>query len=383
MKEAKLTNPFPIVGYYGATYFCDREKETSQLISSIKNGSSTTLMSIRRIGKTGLIYHTFSQLSSDYKSIYIDILATENLSEFLNTLTTSILQAVSPKSSIGNRFWKFIQSLRPIITFDTFSGAPQVTFNIVSKDVERSIKSVLEFLDGQGFKTVIAIDEFQQIMKYPEHNADAWLRSIIQQLKNITFIFSGSQQHIMAELLTSPDRPFYRSAQFLRLGKIDKEIYADFVARHFENRKKSIDIELVKEIMGWCNTHTYYVQLVFNRIFSATKTSVTADIWHQQAKQIIEEQEVIFINYRNMLTKSQWKLLKAIAAESVVFSPTSKKFLSKYNLGSSAALIRTLKSLQKYELVYSDTTPDGSTFYSMYDVLLQQWSKEKYPYDFG
>ncbi|MGD9978316.1 MAG: ATP-binding protein, partial [Bacteroidales bacterium] len=150
MKEAKLTNPFPIVGYYGATYFCDREKETSQLISSIKNGSSTTLMSIRRIGKTGLIYHTFSQLSSDYKSIYIDILATENLSEFLNTLTTSILQAVSPKSSIGNRFWKFIQSLRPIITFDTFSGAPQVTFNIVSKDVERSIKSVLEFLDGQG-----------------------------------------------------------------------------------------------------------------------------------------------------------------------------------------------------------------------------------------
>ncbi len=377
MKEKSLQNPFPTLGYHGSDYFCDRKEETQQLLRNLVNGSSTTIIAIRRIGKTGLILHALSNLPKGWKGVYIDILATENLNDFLNALASSIIQAVPQKSGIGRRFWEFIQSLRPIISFDTLTGAPQASFNISPKEIEVNIKSVLQFLDNQEFKTVIAIDEFQQILNYPEQNIDAWLRGTIQHLKNVVFIFSGSQQHIMTEMFTSPSRPFFRSTQFIKLGKIEESIYADYVKINFSKYGKQIDLELAKGIIQWCSRHTYYVQLLFNRIFSATNTNVTVEIWHQQADQLLKEQEAIFISYRSLLTSSQWKLLKAIALKGEVFTPTSKDFISKYQLGSSAALLRSLNSLRKYELVYSDFDPNGKSYYCVYDVLFQQWCKEK------
>lgn len=377
MKEKRLQNPFPALGYHGVEYFCDRKDETQQLIRNLENGSSTTIIAIRRIGKTGLILHAFSQLPKGWKGIYIDILSTENLADFLNTLASSIIQAVPQRSNLGKKIWGFIQSLRPVISFDTLTGAPQASFNISPKEIELNIKSLLQFLDNQDFKTVIAIDEFQQILNYPEQNTDAWLRGTIQQLKNVVFIFSGSQQHIMTEMFTSPSRPFFRSTQFIKLGKIEERIYADFAKRIFDKYGKQLNLELAKNIIQWCNCHTYYVQVLFNRIFSATNTHVTKEIWYHEANQLLKEQEAIFISYRNLLTSSQWKLLKAIALEGDLYSPTSKDFISKYQLGSSAALLRSLDSLRKYELVYSDFDPNGVIYYSVYDVLFQQWCKAK------
>ncbi len=143
----------------------------------MQNGNSTTLISIRRIGKTGLMHHLLSKLPHGWKGIYIDILETENLAQFLNLLATSIINSIPEKSSLGGIFWKFIKSLRPVISYDTLTGAPQASFELKPKDIESNLSSVLQFLEKQEFKTIVAIDEFQQILNYPEKNNDAWLRT--------------------------------------------------------------------------------------------------------------------------------------------------------------------------------------------------------------
>lgn len=49
-----LNNPFLIVGYQGPEYFfCDRVNETETIISALRNGRNMTLVSPRRMGKTG------------------------------------------------------------------------------------------------------------------------------------------------------------------------------------------------------------------------------------------------------------------------------------------------------------------------------------------
>ena len=53
-------NPFIISGYEGAEYFCDRVAETAQLASEIANGNNVALIATRRMGKSGLIEHYFS-----------------------------------------------------------------------------------------------------------------------------------------------------------------------------------------------------------------------------------------------------------------------------------------------------------------------------------
>ena len=46
----------------------------------------------------------------------------------------------------------------------------------------------------------LAIDEFQQIAEYPEKGVEALLRSHIQFMSQVNFIFPGSKQHIMREM---------------------------------------------------------------------------------------------------------------------------------------------------------------------------------------
>lgn len=51
MNSKKLLNPFPVSTYQGPDYFCDREQETSKLVSNINSGISSAVISIRRIGR--------------------------------------------------------------------------------------------------------------------------------------------------------------------------------------------------------------------------------------------------------------------------------------------------------------------------------------------
>ena len=58
---AAIHNPFIVGGYISPHYFCEREKETEQLIRNITNGRNVVIISTRRMGKTGLIRHCFYQ----------------------------------------------------------------------------------------------------------------------------------------------------------------------------------------------------------------------------------------------------------------------------------------------------------------------------------
>lgn len=371
----KPENPFLISGYYSPDYFCDRKSDTGRLLSSLKNGQNVTLTSFRRIGKTGLIKHLFYQLPTGWKGVYIDVLATENLRQFLNALTTAILNAVPEKSSFGKKIWTFIKSMRPVISFDPLTNLPQASFELRQADTEMNIGSIMQFLEKQDLNIVIAIDEFQQITMYPEKNVDAWLRSVIQPMTNVRFIFAGSQQHIIGELFNLPSKPFYRSTAMLRIDKIDQQEYKSFIAEWFQRSGRSISDEIIEEMLEWSCLYTYYVQLICNRVFATGQKKITVEIWKEEAYKLLKEQEDIFFNYRNMLTNNQWQLLKAVAHEGVVDSPTSKDFISKYNLGSPSTVLRSLKSLIDSELLYSAFNDNGSITYGIYDILFHRWTE--------
>jgi AAA+ ATPase superfamily predicted ATPase len=371
MKE--LLNPFIITGYQGNEYFCDREKETKSLLENLVNGRSTTLTSIRRMGKTGLIRHCLANLPEDFTGIYVDILPTEDMHDLLNVLVSAIMNTIPEKSSQGKKVIEFIKSLRPVITYDPLTGQPQVAIDIRPGETTRHIGSILQYLENYPKKIVIAIDEFQQILKYPEQNADAWLRSIIQTLGNVSFIFSGSQQHLMAELFNDPKRPFYQSTSFLRIDKIQEDPYSAFITRLFIDGGKKIDRFVISEILEWTKLHTYYVQLLCNRLYTRNTSEITTETWKDEAARLLQENEPVFFRYRDLLTRQQWMLLKAIAHEEMVFNATSKDFIAKYELGSPSTVLRSLLSLQLKELIYSDYNQDGIVHYSVYDLLFTRW----------
>ena len=369
----KPHTPFPTTGYAGPEYFCDREAELSSLTHNIGGGNSTTVIALRRMGKTALIRHLFHNLGPEINTIYLDILPTETINDLLNQFTASVGASLPETSSLGKKIWKFIRSLRPIITYDALQGTPIISISSSPDQSRQSIHELFSILENHTRPTVIAIDEFQQILSYPEEQVDAWLRSIIQKLNNVSFIFSGSQQHLMKEIFTNPSRPFFRSTQFLKIGKIQDEIYRDFIIQKFDKHHKTLSTRVADEMLNWSDLYTYYVQLLCNRTFLSSGRRVDSTTWKEEANRILKEQEFVFYGYREMLTKPQWDLLKAIAREGVVYQPSSAEFISGNKLGNPSTVMRSLKSLQKIEMVHRETNPDGASYYGIYDLLFRRW----------
>ncbi len=375
MNKFSESNPFPVSGYHGAELFCDRERESTLLKGNAINGINTVLLSIRRMGKTGLLHHTLTSLKKKDKftCIYADIFDTESLSDFSNKIVSAILQAVPQKATFWKSAMAFIKQLRPVISYDELTGQPQVTFSYnQTKQYEHTLQSIFSFLESQEKPCIIALDEFQQIAQYREKNMEAILRTQIQNLKNVRFIFSGSSQHLLTQMFHNSKRPFFSSAATMKLTEIDHDIYKDFIIRMFRQRHRIIDDLAAEFVLDFTYRHTFYTQLLCNKLYADGEKKITIDQARLKAFELLKQNEVIYYQYRTMLTTNQWDMLKAIAKEGILFKPNSRGMVSKHGLGATSAVQRSLESLIEKEMIY--IIESGSDVgYKVYDCLLARW----------
>lgn len=368
-------NPFYLIPHTPEPYFCDRKKETEDIIRFLDNGANVTLISPRRYGKTGLIYHVFDVLSARKKCpelFYVDIYATNSIDDYLAIFAEAIAKVLK-KESLVKSFLRFLGRIRPVISHDPFSGEPKFSFTLdTDADRRYSLKALLDYLEHRPNKVIVAIDEFQQIREYEGISMEALLRTYIQPLTNVQFIFSGSRKHLMADMFTSENSPFYESAAPYTLDKIDWEAYAKFISEQFEKQKKHITEEAVAVILDWTRCHTFYTQFLCNRVFAATKKEAAPIDVLTAADAILRENHDTFLERRALLTPRQWKFLIAVAKEGVVSEPTSSAFLQKYGIGASSTVARLLDSLVEKELLLETKSLEGSS-YCVYNVFFSRW----------
>ncbi len=364
------SNPFLISGYISPDYFCDREKETDTMTEALLNRRHLTIFSPRRMGKTGLISHLF-YLGSKKKlflPVYADIMATTSLQEFVETMGKAVFTAVARNETALKKILKKLALLRPKITIDEFTGAPSVTVSVApGQDTVSSLELIFEYFRTQDKQFVLAIDEFQQVMEYPEKNVEALLRSFIQQSANVTIMFSGSRKHILTGIFSAPERPFYNSTQLLELGKINTESYSGFIRERFESPSRSITDGAIALILEATSVHTFYVQFLCNRLYSAFR-KVDTDQVKTMLFKIITENEPVYGGYINLLTTLQFRVLRAVATNGGVRNPTSSEFLDNHSLGAASSVSLAIKSLEDKGFISYD-----NQVYNLNDQFFRQW----------
>lgn len=371
----KPNNPFLVYGYNTPEYFCDRENETEKIISALHNERNLTLIAPRRMGKTGLIKNVFYQMKEKEKQeaayFYMDIYATRDLKAFIQLLAQTVLGELDTLSqSVLRKMTTFFKSCRPVISADERNGMPTVTLDFVTGTVEQTLKEIFDYMATSPKQCYLAIDEFQQITEYPEKGVEALLRSYIQFMPNVHFIFSGSKKHVMEDMFASAKRPFYQSTQIMVLKEIPLDNYYSF-ARDFFTR---ISLELPKEAFTYLyqseNGHTWYIQSILNRLYEKKEQPITNESIDCCINDILDEQETIYQTNLNLLTNNQVDLLKAIATEGCVKSVNAGDFIKKYHLKTPSSVNVALKSLLNKEIIYN--TPDG---YIVYDRFFGKWLK--------
>ncbi len=365
----KQTNPFLILDYISPEYFCDREKETSKIISALNSGRNITLTSIRRLGKTGLIKNVYYKLKNEKgtKLLYVDILKSENLNDFVKAFSDVIVKSEHKKLSV--KLTKFISGIRGKIVFDEYTGMPGVEIGLSDKEEsELSLNKIFGYLAAQKERYIIAFDEFQQIVNYPENNVEAILRTHIQHQHKEKFIFSGSDKHMLISMFNDYGRPFYQSSDMLHLKRLDAEVYTRFISGHFKSANKTITPELIKFWINEFDGHTFYIQYFFNRLYEKKEKTVTDRLAHNTFADIITEREYVYLGYRNILTRLQFNLLKAIAKEQGVSKPNAGGFIRKYNFSQPSSVNKAIKSLLDKEMLYFE-----NGIYKVYDVYFSKW----------
>ena len=365
----KLKNPFTLYGYAGAEYFCDREEETAHLISSLRNGRNVTLMSPRRMGKTGLILHAFEQLAHSDKDcvcIYVDIFPTKSLTDFVMAFGKSVLGQSQRLYGIAEKISSLFRSANLIFSADPLTGSPQMSLDFHPNNSLTTLQDIFNSLKHSGKECFVAIDEFQQVTEYPEEGVEAILRQHVQFAPNVHFVFSGSKQHLMTDIFISPSRPFYRSTEKFGIGPIKEESYYQFSAKWFSKICVSFDREAFHRLYDKLEGHTWYLQYVLNRLYQSANTS--GDVIVKCISEIIESETDNYQKLYDSLTQNQANLLRAIACEKYVPSPQSGNFLKKYNLKAASSVNRALQYLLDKEFVFR--TPQG---WEVYDRFMAIW----------
>ena len=370
---ARLNNPFVVYGYKGPEYFCDRVAESNKICSALRNERNVTLVSPRRMGKAGLIHHVFNKMETedkDCKCFYIDIFATKNIEQFVQTLGSAVIGKLDSFSqSALRKIQEFFSAWRPAVTFDQLTGLPTVTLDIKQNEGNESLKQIFEYMKMSGKRCYIAIDEFQQIQNYSERGLEAMLRSYIQFLPNVYFIFSGSHQHMMEEMFLSANRPFFQSSMVMSLGSIDIEEYRQFANRMIEGQNRTIGQETFQRIYDFAGGITWYVQAILHGIYEHPDRIVDNTLVDDVVKELVEEQSATFQNYCAWLTDNQFALLKAIAYEKSVKSPLAQHFIHSHRLPATSSIKTALRTLEDKMLV-SRSANDG---YSVSDKLFALW----------
>ena len=206
------------------------------------------LISPRRLGKSGLIHHCFAQkeIIEHYYTFYVDLYATSSLNELVLNLGSEVYRSLKSKQSrFLEKFFAMVQSLRLGFSIDSRTGDP--TFDIGIGDIhtpETTLAEIFAYLEAADKPCIVAIDEFQTIMDYPEQNVEALLRTYIQDCNNAWFVFSGSKRHMMGEMFSSPARPFYQSASTISLKPIPLDSYTSFITHHFKQGGYEIESDL-------------------------------------------------------------------------------------------------------------------------------------------
>lgn len=373
MKNKQL-NPFVIGRYVSDEYFCDRKKETEMLLKQVKNGRNVTLISDRRIGKSGLISHLFAQpeIRQQYYTITVDLYATNSLAELVCLFGKEVYRSIQQQNnSWKDKFFQIISSFRVGFKLDPVSGSP--TFDIGIGDIaapDMSLEQVFEFLEQADKPCVVAFDEFQQIAEYNEKNVEALLRTYIQRCKKTQFIFSGSRKHLMAQMFLSPSKPFYQSTINLGLEPIDKDVYVAFAQEMFGKGNKSVDAEAVEQVYDLCRGITWYMQVLLNEMYELTDENeccLSACI-EPAIQNVIRVQEPFYRELLATLPPKQKTVLFAVIREGEARNVTSKQFISKYKLELTSSVQTAMRALLEKDIVLNK-----DNVYSVYDVFFAQY----------
>ncbi len=367
-------NPFKFGNPVEGDYYLPRPGLSATVRQFLENRIHTVLMGPRRFGKTSFVLNLLRMLEKEgYVCFFVDIFNITSHRDFLHQL----LRAIESKKTLASRFKSWLHSVKSIVPkltadFESVTGNSSFGLtisNLVEADTQKTIQDLLEGLSGFGEKIIVVIDEFQKISEMEDRGwLEATLRTHIQQLKNVSFLFTGSRKSLISEMLNNPARPLYRSCQIIDFPDFGPE-FTDWIVNRFLTVGIDCERKAIEHLRTLVQHTPNYVQMVcFQLVVQARKKIAPHDV-EEVLETVARQNAYAYQTLLNSLTLSQQRALRLAANEKQ--SLFQKSLLTKYEIASSPALHSSIKALKIKGILDEEGTTKGSVLFD--DPLFAFW----------
>ena len=375
MSAAK--NPFVYGGIVSGDAFCDREKELKELLDDIQAGQNVIIYSQRRLGKTSLMRKMLEEArKKDIVTVYVDFYPISTLGELIEEYARAIAQSLSTYEKAKRLMQSLFSRLHLTMGIDS-SGDPKWSVGFDRNKEIETFDEVLSCLDTYLKKKrksgVVVFDEFQQIVETDGEKTERRFRSSIQNHEHVSYIFVGSKRHLLHDLFSNPNRPFYRSGKIFPLGRLSYDDLYAFIQLRFRAADVSIDHPALGAILLATDCHPYYTQYLCHVLYGTMETrQITADDVPPAIELLLQRESTAYMNTWDLLTQRQRQALIALADTGPEESPFRTEILRRFNISQPAVMIRALKSLMQKDLVDRE-----AGHYEIIDLFFKRWIKTR------
>ena len=355
------TNPFKLGTVVDGEFFTDRDEEIEKIKSFIKGENHLILISPRRFGKNSLIWKVLTE--SDRKFIYLDMQLVISSDDFASQLLKRIYRIFPVKKIKG-----FIKSFRliPSVIMNPLTGETEISFKPGSGDLAplEDVLNMIEKLSKDHNKIVVVLDEFQEIFRIHQ-GLDRLLRSIMQNHRNINYVFMGSSESMIRDIFEKRNSPFYRFGSLMTLEKIPADKLTLFLEEKFAVKTKMYKT-LSKNIITITEAHPFYTQQLALTVWELLdRFGYSDDITESAAMDLVQSHDNDYERLWNSLNRTDMLILAGMSE--TVKSPLSDEFSKKYG-GASSTVFSALKRLDGKGILKKEKSG-----YSMDNPFFKRW----------
>ncbi len=355
--------------------FCNRKTELKVLKHNVLESRPALIVSPRRYGKTSLVINTITQLKLKHTTF-----------DFLSAINENDIEKIILRGT-GNLIGKIERGPRKAlkVATDLFSGLNiklsidklglSIEINKKSHDPATNILNILERIEKLSTKynekLVLFFDEFQRVYEVSKNQAiESVIRQIAQASHSLSFVFSGSNRHLLHQMFNDRNRPFYKLCDRMTLDRINEneyEIYIQEVAKKTWN--ETLDSRIIENIFSCTERHPYYLNLLCSRLWMRKKISAedVIEIWQNYT---LEERSQVGTEL-DLLSNSQKKLLIALARCGGTAAPRSSDFEIISGM-PGATITQALKFLEKKDYIFKDKSGKYSILDPMFKAVLSE-----------
>lgn len=333
----------------------DREKELNEASEALRLGERLVIVyGIRRIGKSSLVKVILNETLVPHVIVDVREIYYKDGSIPEARLVKRVLEGFRDRLTwykrVGFDLREALKKIKKVRVGD---------FEIEVKPGSRvSLTEVLSGIDSwcgeHGMRFVFVFDE-AQYLRFSNVRYDGLLAWAVDNLRNTTFILTGSEAGVLREFLRINDAEaplFGRYRREIYLERFSKEQSTEFLRKGFEEVGVEPDVKEIEEavrfldgIVGWLTYYGYY-----RGVRKLKQEEVIPTLLEEGSKMVLAELEKIITPSRERYVA----ILKAIAQGASAWSDVKAYVVAKSGPVNDARFTELLTNLVKYGYVVKE-----------------------------